>query len=92
MRNNQRRFGKNNPQPSPAPATAGDLAFAVPTEFVELPSGGQYYPPNHPLHSQQHIEVRHMTAKEEDILTTQSYIKQGVVLDKLFSKAFFSSV
>ena len=54
-----------------------------PTEIVELPSKGLLYPKDNPLHQGQ-LEMKYMTAKEEDILTTQSYIKQGVVLDKLF--------
>ena len=54
-----------------------------PTEIVELPSKGWLYPEDNPLSSGK-VEMKYMTAKEEDILTTQSYIKQGVVLDKLF--------
>ena len=54
-----------------------------PTEIVELPSKGLLYPKDNPLSSGK-VEMKYMTAKEEDILTTQSYIKQGVVLDKLF--------
>ena len=54
-----------------------------PTEVVELPSKGKFYPEGHPL-STGKIEMKYMTAKEEDILTNQSYIKAGVVLDKLF--------
>ena len=54
-----------------------------PTEIIELPSKGKLYPEDHPLSSGT-IEMRYMTAKEEDILTNQSYIKQGIVLDKLF--------
>lgn len=50
---------------------------------VELPSKGLLYPENHPLSSGR-VEIKYMTAKEEDILTTESYIKSGVVLDKLF--------
>jgi hypothetical protein len=53
-----------------------------PTEIVELPSKGLLYPKEHPL-SAGTIEIKYMTAKEEDILSTESYIKQGVVLDKL---------
>jgi hypothetical protein len=53
-----------------------------PTEIVELPSKGLLYPKDHPLASGT-IEIKYMTAKEEDILSTESYIKQGVVLDKL---------
>ena len=55
----------------------------VPTEIVELPSKGKLYPDGHPLRAGK-IEMKYMTAKEEDILTNQSYIKNGVVLDKLF--------
>ena len=54
-----------------------------PTEIVQLPSKGKFYPEGHPLALGQ-IEMKYMTAKEEDILTNQSYIKSGVVLDKLF--------
>ena len=54
-----------------------------PTEVITLPSKGLLYPEDSPLRSGT-IELKYMTAAEEDILTTQSLIKQGVVLDKLF--------
>tara|TARA_R110000851_G_scaffold112323_3_gene236412 strand:- start:3160 stop:4050 length:891 start_codon:yes stop_codon:yes gene_type:complete len=54
-----------------------------PTEIIDLPSKGLLYPKDNPL-SQGQIEMKYMTAKEEDILTSQSYIKNGTVLDKLF--------
>ena len=53
-----------------------------PTEIVQLPSKGLLYPKDHPLSSGT-LEIKYMTAKEEDILSTESYIKQGIVLDKL---------
>lgn len=56
--------------------------YQFPTEIIELPSKGWFYPESHPL-STGKVEMKYMTAKEEDILTTQSYIKQGVVIDKL---------
>ena len=56
--------------------------FKLPTEQVELPSKGLLYPEDNPLASGQ-VEIKYMTAKEEDILTNQSYIKKGIVLDKL---------
>tara|TARA_R110002167_G_scaffold336284_1_gene543638 strand:- start:719 stop:1453 length:735 start_codon:yes stop_codon:yes gene_type:complete len=56
--------------------------FKIPTEQVELPSKGLLYPEDNPLSSGT-IEIKYMTAKEEDILTNQSYIKKGIVLDKL---------
>jgi hypothetical protein len=53
------------------------------TEIVALPSEGKCYPESNPLSSGQ-IELKYMTAREEEILSTQSLIKKGVVLDKLF--------
>ena len=53
-----------------------------PTEQVELPSKGLIYPKESPLSSGV-VEMKYMTAKEEDILTNQAYIKKGIVLDKL---------
>tara|TARA_R100000388_G_C7236064_1_gene157899 strand:+ start:375 stop:1250 length:876 start_codon:yes stop_codon:yes gene_type:complete len=61
-----------------------------PTEIIELPSKGLLYAEDNPLSSGK-IEMKYMTAKEEDILTTQSYIKQGVVLDKLFKALIVSN-
>ena len=56
--------------------------YKFPTETVELPSKGLIYPSDSPLYSGK-VEMKYMTAKEEDILTNQAFIKQGVVLDKL---------
>jgi len=67
----------------PLPQTNNIFDFPVPTEFVELPSGGEYYLEGHPLHGVDKIEIKMMTAKEEDILLNQNYIKSGVVVDKL---------
>lgn len=57
--------------------------FDFPTEVIELPSKGLIYPKDHPL-SKGTIELKYMTAKEEDILASQNLIKKGIVLDKLF--------
>ena len=59
-----------------------DSKFSLPTEVVELPSKGLLYPEDSPL-SKGTVEMKYMTAKEEDILTNQNYIKQGIVIDKL---------
>jgi hypothetical protein len=56
--------------------------FKFPTEEVELPSKGLLYPKDSPLSSGK-VEMKYMTAREEDILTNQSYIQKGTVLDKL---------
>ena len=56
--------------------------YKFPTEMVELPSKGYFYADGHPL-SKGKVEVKYMTAKEEDILTSQNLIQQGLVIDKL---------
>ena len=66
-------------------------AYDFPTEIVELPSKGKLYPSDSPL-SKGTIEMKYMTAKEEDILTNQSFIKNGVVLDKLFQALIVSPI
>ena len=65
--------------------------FSLPTETVELPSKGLLYPLDNPLSSGK-IEMKYMTAKEEDILSNQNYIKQGVVFDKLFQSLIVSKI
>lgn len=64
---------------------------AYPTQIVNLPSRGLLYPEDNPL-SLGYVEMKFMTAKEEDILTTESYINQGVVLDKLFQSLIVSKI
>jgi len=56
--------------------------FNFPTEVVELPSKGLLYPKESPLSSGK-VNMKYMTAKEEDILTNQSLIQKGIVLDHL---------
>ena len=92
IRNNEDRFSAPQPDLDPPAQTLHDerpegepFSFVVPTEFVELPSRGLLYRPEHPLHGQEHIEIKFMTAKEEDILTSQSLLQKGVALDRLIS-------
>jgi hypothetical protein len=65
--------------------------FKIPTEIVELPSKGLLYPEGNPL-AEGKVEMKYMTAKEEDILTNQAYIKQGVVLDKLLQSLIVTKI
>jgi len=53
-----------------------------PSEVIDLPSEGKLYPKEHPC-SDGKVEIKYMTAKEEDILTSQNLIKKGVVIDRL---------
>ena len=92
-RNNSTRLGGDD-SPTSADAPLGEvespnnstpqpLSFSVPTEHVELPSGGRYYGENHPLHGTETIEIKFMTAKEEDILTSPSLLKKNLTIDRL---------
>ena len=56
--------------------------FKFPTEEVELPSKGLIYSKDNPLSSGK-VEIKYMTAKEEDILSNSSFIQKGIVLEKL---------
>ncbi len=56
--------------------------YKFPTEIVDLPSKGLVYPKENPLSSGK-VEMKYMTAKEEDIITNQSFIQKGTVIDKL---------
>lgn len=64
---------------------------AYPTETIDLPSEGYFYSEDHPLSNGQ-IEIKMMTAKEEDILTNQNLIKKGIVLDKLLESLIVTPV
>ena len=92
MNRNQNRFETPGAVPdegTPAIAHAAPsqdmpgFNWAVPTEFVNLPSQGRFYPEGHPLHGVDSVEIRYMTAKEEDILTSQALIKKGVAIERL---------
>lgn len=60
-----------------------DFGFEIPVETVPLPSGGKCYDPEHPLHGKETVEIRAMTAREEDILTSKALIKKGTVISHL---------
>ena len=63
----------------------------LPTEKVSLPSIGLLYPKESPLSSGE-IEMKYMTAKEEDILTNSNFIRQGTVIDKLLQSLIVTPI
>ncbi len=65
--------------------------FKFPTEEIELPSKGLVYSKDNPLSSGK-VEIKYMTAKEEDILSNQAYIENGTVLDKLLDSVIISKI
>jgi hypothetical protein len=82
---NKDRLGGSQHQDTQPPAQGAGFSFVVPTDFVELPSQGRFYPEGHPLHGQDSIEIRQMTAKEEDMLTSRTLLKKGVALDRVIA-------
>ena len=86
-RKNSDRMGghrQSNAMPPSSPTQqAGAFSFVVPTDFVDLPSKGAYYSANHPLYNKDVLEIKHMTAKEEDILTSKVLLKKGIAIDRV---------
>jgi hypothetical protein len=68
-----------------------EVKMSLPTENVELPSKGLLYPLDNPLSSGV-VEMKYMTAKEEDILSNQNYLKDGTVFDKLLKSLIVSKI
>tara|TARA_R110002096_G_C14508117_1_gene715923 strand:+ start:101 stop:898 length:798 start_codon:yes stop_codon:yes gene_type:complete len=63
--------------------TKDDFGWEIPVEVVPLPSNGTIYSPDTTLYNKETLQIKAMTAKEEDILSSQAYIKEGVVIKKL---------
>jgi hypothetical protein len=63
----------------------------LPSVVVSLTSQGKVYPETHPLRAGT-IEMRYMTAYDEDILTNSSYMKQGILFDKLLEAIILTPV
>ena len=88
-RNNKDRLGtpqvgsaRTKGEDPPIVDSGGGLSFSTPTEFIELPSKGIFYPEDHPLHNENFLEIRYMTAKDEDILTSKALLKRGIAIDR----------
>ena len=86
--NDERMMGIHKPEHADVPPqtqnqqTFDPLHFVAPTEFVEIPSLGKGYPAGHPLHNKDSVEIRFMTAKDEDILSSQTLLKNGVAIER----------
>lgn len=60
-----------------------EFGYETPVDLVPLPSQGLIYSPESGFHGRESVEVRAMTAKEEDILTSRALIKKGTVITEL---------
>lgn len=90
-RNSDRLGIDNKPEHSDAPPQMSPLNFVAPTEIVDLPSKGQGYPDNHPLNGQDFIEIKYMTAKDEDTLSNQSLVRKGIALERVMENIIVNS-
>ena len=68
----------------------GPAGFVVPRDFVMLPSKGVIYPIDSPLHGLEEIEVRHLTAQDEDVLTSRSLLRSGKALDAVLNNVILN--
>lgn len=71
------------PRTTAADRAKADFGLDVPHELVPLPSLGKTYPVESQLHGAELVEIRAMTAREEDILTSRALIKKGTVISEL---------
>lgn len=77
MRNSE-KFGYQQ-----EPKTFVANTYQVPTEIVELPSRGKFYPEGHPLKGRETVEIKFMTTKEEDLLISPSLVEKGLAIDRV---------
>jgi hypothetical protein len=85
---NQDRLKQNIPET----AAQVNHQYTPPTDIVKLPSAGKFYSKEHPLHNVEEVEIGFMTTKEEDILVSTAYAKQGKIIDKLVESLLIKSV
>jgi len=82
-------FGSSNNPSGHAPGIPSrnvmrdDFGFDIPVDTVPLPSKGIVYPVDSPMHGKETVQIRAMTAREEDILTSRALIKNGTVISEL---------
>lgn len=70
--------------------TSKAAGYQIPVDSVTLPSKGILYPVGHALCNEESVEIKCMTAREEDLLTSRALIKNGTVLSKLLSACMVS--
>lgn len=64
--------------------------YNIPVDSISLPSKGLLYSSDHPLCNEASVEIRCMTAREEDLLTSAALVKNGTVLDKLMESCLLN--
>ena len=83
-------FGRVGPNMPTRNIMKDDFGFEIPVEVVPLPSGGVACPIESPLHGLKTVEIKAMTAKDEDILTSRALIKKGTVITHLLKSCLIN--
>lgn len=74
---------------APAP---GEVGYTPPVDLVPLPSKGRVYPDTSPFHLAESVEIRSMTAADEDILTSAALLKQGKAISVLLKSCLMNKL
>ena len=90
IKNDLERSGAREMHQDSPPQKNSILNFVSPTDFVELPSKGLFYEEGHPLHKQEVIEIKFMTAKEEDILTNEALLRKGLAIERFMESVILN--
>ena len=73
------------PQIPQAGSNPFGISFVIPTEDVQLPSGGRFYSEGSTMFGRSSLEIKQMTAKEEEILSNVKYLEDGTMIDRLLA-------
>lgn len=74
------------------PTSSQKRGFDGMTHFVNLPTGGKFYPKGHPLKDISSLEIKMLTTKQEEILTNQSYIDNGIAIDRFLESIILEEI
>jgi len=82
-RNNVEKLSTPSKPNKPENNLQSILGFVAPTEHVVLPSMGKFYPAEHPLYGKDTVEIRYLSAKELDTLSSKSLLQKGIAVDRM---------
>ena len=68
------------------------VGFEIPVESITLPSKGKVYSVDHPLCNQEKIEIKCMTAKEEDLISSTALINNGTAMSRLMQACLINKL
>ena len=60
-----------------------EFGWEVPVESIPLPTRGAIYSPDSTLYNREVLQIKSMTAREEDILASPAFHKEGTSLTHL---------